>query len=375
MLRRDDGSTVHRSFLLVIMSFDDVTTYKNLLRAGEQCCNGGRWKSHTQMFEISILQRTAENRKKLLSGQFAYHKTNDFKLCERGKWRNIQAHYIGDRQVQKAFCKYELIPSVQNRILPNNAASQNGKGTDFMIAQFRQDLAHAYKVCGGRQFYVITYDFHNYFGSIPHDQSLQMLCAGLHDARSQKLLTGYANNFSDNAGYGIGGEPSQVIAVVYPSPIDRMLACDPDVIRSSGRYMDDGYIIVRTLDAAHRVIAKYRTKAEQMGLIVNEKRLQIYNMSKDVVTFLKKRTSITESGKIVMRLTRENVRNEIRRIKYHKKEYDAGRMPMYAIEQSIQCWISYASKYNSYKARIRVLDFYAKIFNIPWDVIRKRYFR
>lgn len=320
------------------------------------------------MFEINILQYTSRNRRRLLSGEFSYHKTHDFILCDRGKQRNIQAHNIADRQVQKAFCHYELIPATEKRILPNNAASQIGKGTDYMIKRFRADLAHAYRVCGGRQFYVFIYDFHNYFGSIPHAQSLESIGKCLSDDPSRKMLRDYADIFE--AGYGIGGEPSQVLAVVYPSSIDRMFACNPDVI-GSGRYMDDGYAITATKEAARKAEQDFRRKAGQLGLSVNEKRLQIYNMEKDVVTFLKKRTSMTESGKIIMRITRENVRNELRRIKFQKEQFDAGQMSMSAIKQSIECWSNYAAKYQSYKARVRVLDYYAKTFEIPWKEVQK----
>lgn len=352
------------------MSFQDVTKYENLLREGEKSCNGGRWKSRNQIFEINILRNTSRNRKRLLNGTFKYRRTHDFALRERGKWRHIQSHHISDRQVQKAFCKYELLPATENKILPNNAASQVNKGTDYMIRQFRADLSHAYRVCKGRHFYVFVYDFHNYFGSIPHEQSLREIGQSLSDDQSRKMLHEYADIFSGEVGYGIGGEPSQVIAVTYPASIDRMIACNPDVL-GSGRYMDDGYAITKTLEAAHKVEQDFIAAAQRKGLVVNEKRMQIYNMEKDVITFLKKRTSMTESGKIIMRLTRENIRDEIRRIKYQKKEYDAGRMPMESIEQSIECWSAYAVKYQSYKARVRVLDCYAKTFGIPWENVRK----
>lgn len=352
------------------MSYEKTIEYESLLRAGEKCCNGGRWKSNTQMFEINILRHTSRNRKRLKTGNYKFRNTHNFWLCERGKWRRIRSHNIADRQVQKSYCKNELIPATKPRIMQNNTASQEGKGTEQAIKQFRADLAHAYKVCGGRRFFAVIYDFHDYFGSIPHAGAVDGIAPWLSDEESVGLLKSYAEVFPGEVGFGIGGEPSQVVAIVYPSSIDRMIACDPDVI-SSGRYMDDGYAIVPTLEAAHRIEGKFRDKAKSLRLTVNEKRLQIYSMETDVVTFLKKRTSMTETGKIIMRLVRKNVRDELRRIKFQKEQFDAGRMQMRPIEQSIEEWCAYARKYHAYKARVRVLDTYAKTFGIPWEKVRK----
>lgn len=78
------------------------------------------------------------------------------------------------------------------------------------------------------------------------------------------------------------------------------------------------------------------------------KKTKIHNLSNDNFFFLKKRIRLKENGKVLVRLSRENLKAERERIKKMRSEYDAGRMPVDSIVQSYKSWRSHASKYNSY---------------------------
>ena len=349
------------------MSYSDVYDFKNLLNVGLDCCKGGRWKYSIQAFEMTLLRNTAANKKKLESGKYKPKKTNNFKLCERGKWRDIKAHHITDRQVYKSFCNNELDKVIKNQVLENNSASQVGKGTDHSIRLFRKGLTKAYRKFG-RDFYVVTADYHNYFGSIVHDKVSDII--HLSDEQSANIMTQYIDIFDGNIGIGIGGEPSQKISVVYPSKIDRTLACDKRVI-SSGRYMDDIFVICHLKSEAQDILKIIINMSNGLGLQLNMKRTKISYMQKDSVVWLKKRTHLTESGKIIMELTRKNVRDEVRNIKRQKEQIENGERPLRSAFESIQCWSSYAVKYNSRQQMMRAIKFFMEQFNVPWDIAKK----
>jgi len=348
------------------MSFEGAISFKNLLKYGEKCCNGGRWKPSVQSFEMTLLRNTSRNHKRLKERTFKPCKTNNFMITERGKWREIKAHKISDRQVYKSFCNEELKPSTERLIVPSNAASQVGKGTQYSIRRFRRDMAKATRKWGN-DFYVITLDFHDYFGSIPHDRIIDEI--GLTNEDSRWLLQQYVDIFPGDIGIGIGGEPSQDISVVYPSKLDRMLSCEPSVL-ASGRYMDDGYAICHTKEEAQRTLKKILEISDKLGLVINRKRTKISWMKKDSIVWLKKRTFITNTGKIVMRLTRENIRDEIRRVRYQKDQVVSGRMPIWVADVSIECWCAYARDYNSRRAMKRVINVYMQEFDVSWKVAR-----
>lgn len=361
MFSHNDGYTVRQLFFM-----NEVSDFHTLLDSGLACCKGGRWKPSVQSFEMTLLRQTAKNKYELDYGTYTPYKTNNFWLCERGKWRLIQAHKIKDRQVYKSFCDKVLKPEMEGRIIENNSASQVNKGTECSIKQFRQGLAKATRKWGNG-FYVVTFDFHNYFGSIPHENLRETIV--LNDSFSMWLLSQYIDLFPGDCGIGIGGEPSQVISIVYPSKLDRMLQCEPKVI-ASGRYMDDGYAICHTKEDARYVLKLIRKCADELNLIINDKRTKISWMRKESVVWLKKRTTVTDTGKIIMELSRKNVRDELRRIDYQKKKIDRGEMPQIVAEISIECWFAYAIKFDSYKQMLRVANHYMDTFNVPWDKMK-----
>lgn len=335
--------------------------FEALLRCGEKCCNGGRWKQSIQAFEMCLTRNTATAKRELENKTFKPQTTNNFMIKERGKWRAIRAHPVKDRQIYKSFCQHYLREHIDNLVADCNNASQKGKGTDRSIYQFGQALARAYRKWG-RDFYVITYDYHNYFGSIPQKEIAKVL--NITDSDALLLLEDYINLFPE--GVGIGGEPSQDIAVSYAHSIDKMLITDKRVDRS-GRYMDDGYATVQNKDDARAVLNNIKEKSNSLGLVINNKRTRISHMTKDSVIWLKKRTFISDTGAIVMRLTRENVRDRLRTTKLHKKLVDNGTMPRLAADMSIECWCSYAYPYKAYHQMQRVVNDYVETFNIPWS--------
>ena len=111
-----------------------------------------------------------------------------------------------------------------------------------------------------------------------------------------------------------------------------------------------------------------KKKAKELGLEINERKVKIHNLASDDFVFLKKRVHLTDSGKVILRLTRANIIREEQRIRDHMKEYNAGRMPFMVILQSYQCWRSYAKTYNAYAAVGRMDKYFVEIMR---DVIRK----
>lgn len=348
------------------MGYDEAMSYENLRKAAKGCMKGNRWKCSIQTFELSMAQAVSQLHQSLEDGTYKPNPTYNFTISERGKTRHIKAHHILDRVWYKSWCEHDLKPLVEGRIMPANSASQKGKGTDHSIKLFRKALTRAYKKWG-RDFYVVTTDYHDYFGSIPHDKILEEI--RFEDERSNRTLRDYLAIFPGGKGLGIGGEPSQIISIVYPSKVDRMVACNCPTF-ASGRYMDDSWFICHTKEEANYTLKKFVEVSESLGLIVNWKRTQMHHMTKHSVIWLKKRTSLTETGKIVMKLTRKNVRLRFRTLKHYKELVDEKLMPRDAVFDSMQCWTRYALKYDGYKQVKRVVAYFSELFGVPDSLAR-----
>lgn len=350
------------------MSYDQAIAFKHLQRCASEALRGSRWKPSVQSFalrlDVSVIQ-IIDNASK--SG-YTPMKTNNFTICERGKIRKIKAHPVKDRAFYKSWVRFDLLPQVSNRLLECNSASQEGKGTDHAISHFKRCLEKAIRRNNGADFYVITADYHDYFGSIPHCTITNQI--QFEDYRSNKTLKNYLNLFPGKRGIGIGGEPSQVIAIAYTSVIDRTMICNSPV-KDLGRYMDDCWMICDTKEDAQEALRIFVAKSEELGLTINEKRTKINHMTHDTVLWLKKRTHIDRhTNKVIMQLTRKNVRDCIRRIHKNKELLEQGVMTPDGVMASMQCWASYAKRINANKQLIRVLNEFGEVFDVPWEVMR-----
>ena len=135
----------------------------------------------------------------------------------------------------------------------------------------------------------------------------------------------------------IGDQVSQDIGVFFPTRIDNYVT----IVRGCrfyGRYMDDMYIICRTRKELESIIAGICEEAAGLGLFVNEKKTHICKLS-GKYKYLQIRYSLTETGKVVKRITPEAVTRERRRMKAYRRQLDKGIMEYPAIEQAIKSWM------------------------------------
>lgn len=330
------------------MTYEDVFSFEHLLDCAHDCLRGVTWKESVQMFGINILEWSAELHKELLAGTYRSKGFNHFTICERGKRREISSVHISERCVQKCLVKYALKPAIMPRVIYDNAATLEGRGTEFAIRRLREHLRwHLARY--GRQGGILTLDFHNYFGSIRHDKLLGMIRPLIDDDRVFGMAEYFIRCFPGDTGLGLGSEISQICAVLYLNSIDHYMK---DFLRIHGyaRYMDDSYVISDDLKKLKEYQGIITEKAVDLGLQLNEKRTQITRFDCGHFIYLKKRVFITPEHKIVMRLTPKNITQRRRATVKHMALIASGRMTPEAQKQSFASWKGYAKKYNSYRS-------------------------
>lgn len=94
--------------------------------------------------------------------------------------------------------------------------------------------------------------------------------------------------------------------------------------------------------------------SEAIGLKLNHKRTQIVRLDGHF-EYLKKRVHLTETGKVVMRLTRKNITKHRQLLRKQKKMLDEGRIDFETIWRSYQSWRGYAVKYDTFQT-VRSMD-------------------
>lgn len=327
---------------------EDLIKPERILQKMRECESSVRWKASTQSFEIDTLRWAASTRNSLRDGSYRSKGFHNFDIVERGKPRHIQSLHISDRTAQKLVCQYAIAPQAYPRLIYDNSASQKGKGTEFALKRLREHLRwHLARY--GKKGAVIVMDYHAYFDSIPHEGLIKCLTNGIEDSLVTRYIADSVNSYDGNCGIGLGSEISQSGAVVYPTPIDKYVK-ETCKIYCYGRYNDDSYIIHPSREYALRCLEGICRRAEELGIRIHTRKTKVHNLATDDFEYLKKRIHITETGKILFRITRKNIQREEERIQSQAEEYRVGRIPLHTVLQSYQCWRSYAQKCQCYGA-------------------------
>lgn len=334
------------------MTFEEVFSTEHLLICARECLRGVTWKQSAQMFEIDLLQWIATLHKELMQGTYHSRGFHNFTICERGKRRDISSVHISERCVQKCLVKFALKPIITPRLIYDNAATIEGRGTEYAIKRLREHLRY-HLARYGRTGGILTADYHNYFGSINHDRLLEMYRKIIDDDRVYDLIVYFIRCFPGDTGLGLGSEISQISAVFFPNSIDHYIK---DVLRAHGyaRYMDDSYIISDDLNKLREYRNIIARKSAELGLELNTKMTQITKFDGGSFVYLKKRVFITENHKVVMRLVPKNITQRRRGIKKQRTMLASGKITSGSMQQSFNSWRGYAEKYNSHTSVMRL---------------------
>lgn len=329
-----------------LVRFEDVFTFTNLYEAGAACCNGVRWKASTQVFEARLASWAAMTQDALMAGTWESSGFNRFTIQERGKTRNIQAVHIAERMVQKCLVRNCLRPLILPRLIRDSHATIPEHGTQTALARLSEHLRYHYRRYG-TEGYVLTLDYHDYFGCIDHAILIEMYRKLPMDARLLDLTSYLIDCFEGDRGLGLGSEVSQISAVFYVAPVDHLVK-DRLGIKCYGRYMDDSYAILPSKADAESLLSSILKKSEELGLMLNDKATKIQRLDHGF-RYLKKKVGITETGKVVMRPLRECATRERGRIRHNVNAVVAGEKTPEAEAASWQSWKSHCEGLNAYR--------------------------
>lgn len=315
-------------------TLDSVADLNALYKAQREAARGVAWKTSTQRYQIHWLLNILKAKRDLLEGNEVCRGFHEFDIFERGKRRHISSVHFSERVIQKSFTQNALMPSVKPTLIYDNAANIKDKGTAFAVMRTKKLLADHYRK-HGREGYVLQADFSDFFASIPHGPVNQLIDTISEDKR----LTALGRHFVDmqgDVGLGLGSEPNQICAIAFPSPLDHLI-CECCGVEGYIRYMDDFICVHTDKRALQCILAVVRDKCAALGLTLNEKKTHITKLTKGF-TFLKKRFTYSETGKVVVRPCRESITRERRKLKKQAALVAQGKMTFAQWVQSYQSW-------------------------------------
>ena len=344
-----------------MITYDEVFTYQHLYECGKECLKGVLWKSSVQTYRLGMLNQCSILYNQLMNRNYKSDGFKRFTINERGKTRLIQSVTIAERTVQKTLCKYALKPLLTPSLIYDNGASLEGKGTDFAIRRFKKHLTWHYRRYG-LQGGILICDFHDYFHSIDHNILLEMLRKKIKDDDIYNLTKYFIECFKDG-GLGLGSEISQICAIYYPNKMDHTIK-EEYHIHGYARYMDDFYVISEDIEKLKEVYEYIKEVSKELHLTLNEKHTKIYRFDKHpTFTFLKNRTRLMPSGKIIIKLTKKNIKSRKHWVEKQKKLLDEDIVDYPYVENSMNTWLGYALKHKeSYNTINDFEKYYNEIF-------------
>lgn len=330
---------------LLYDDFDKVFSYRNMRKSFEQIRKGVMWKPSMQRYSAVASYHIQKLLTQLQNGTFRSRGFHEFWINERGKKRWIRAVDTEERNVQRCLCDYCLVPMMEQSFLYDNSATRKGKGHHFTIKRLRKKLVRFFRK-HGRNGYILIFDFLGFFESIQHWVAKQKITGKIHDNRLIQLLFHLIDCFGE-CGLGLGSQISQTLALAVGDGIDHMIT---EIFRigASARYMDDGYLIHSSKAYLRECLEKIRRAAEEIGLELNLKKTRIIRLTHSF-TILKQRIRILESGKIVMKMCRNNIRNERRKLKKLARKAMNGQLEWHDVYNSLQSWRSGAMHGNNHR--------------------------
>ena len=365
-------------------TYDKVFTFQHFISVLYKCLRGVGWKESVQKYAVYAVSKmytdylSIKNRKlpKPISSR-------NVKIYERGKERIITPIHVRDRVIQKVLCDYALTPILAKKLIYDNGASLKGKGVSFSRNRVFQHLRNAIKEYG-IDFHVLSFDFKDFFNSIPHRTCRKILSKYIYDKEivnitmdvikshhraqilkihdpkeKQEQLRKLENE--ELSGICLGSQVSQAIALIIANDIDHYIK-DIKKCKYYYRHMDDGVVFLKTKEELHALFDGMKEISDNLGLEFNTLKTHVTKSSKGF-TFLKVRYFVPDSGKIVKNLTRKGITRMRRKLHrfYHKVQ--SGELTLDNAYDSMQSWLAHSEIASSYKTVKSMFNLYKKLYN------------
>jgi len=340
--------------------YNEVFSIDNLYESAKKCYKGVGWKGTVQHYRNHQFTNIVRTYNEVMNHKFKSGQFFKFTIMERGKLRYIQSVGITERVVQRCFCDNLLVPLLSNKFIYDSAACIKEKGMHFAIKRMKMFLVAFYKQFKTNRGYILQYDFHHYFDTIPHGKLIQKLTKVIEDKENLQMVTKLINDFEGETGIGLGSQISQICALFYPNKIDHLFYRDGSLF-SYIRYMDDGAMISNDKNKLKKCRDILQQLVDELDIELNLKKTTITKLSRGFV-FLKARIKMLENGKIITISNSKNMKKNKRKLYIYREKLDKGLITFEEIKNIYKSTFAGMKFYDNYKQRKSYKDLFFKLF-------------
>jgi RNA-directed DNA polymerase len=331
------------------MTYEEIFSFESLYNAHMAARKNKRHKKDVIEFEVDLSSNLWALYDELASETYMITGYNRFIIYEP-KQREIQALSYRDRIVQHALCDNYLYPFLTKRLVYDNAACQKGKGTDFAQKRLECFMRKFYK-SSGTDGYMLKSDICHYFPSIDHEHLKSRLCKIIEDKKVMSLIEMIIDSFNSETGKGLpmGNQTSQMFALYYLDPLDRLIK-ERLHIKYYTRYMDDCILIHDDKRYLKYCLSKMEEMVEDELFLEFNNKTQIFPL-KNGVDYLGFHFYITDTGKVIKKLRQSSKKRFKRRIKRLKHDYSSGEIELEDVKRSLAGYKGHLSRGHTHRLR------------------------
>lgn len=365
--------------------YNSIYNFSNIKRAFYSARHRKLNNPSANRFEINMLSECVRLSDELRYKKYTTGKSTKFKVYYP-KERDIESSTFQDKVVQHSYCDNVLYPTICNRLIYDNFASQYGKGTRFGLDRLKRQLRHyffsnkaeaeKYRKENGLPLvsveeghyadgWILKCDIRKFFAHIDHEAVKEKLKKLFVDTDIKWLSDTIIDSvsISDGVGLPIGYQSSQLYALVLLNGLDHLVK-EKLHIKGYGRYVDDFYLIHKDKKHLQKCLVIIRDYLSEYGLELNEK-TQIFPL-RNGIDFLGFHTYLTDTGKVICKVRKRSKDNMKRKMKKYAKDYKAGLISIEKARLSYGGWRAHASYGNTHHLIQDMDRYYEKLFGEPF---------
>lgn len=327
-----------------------------------KCKKNVMWKDSVAGYVKNGLVNTYKLRKQLLNNTYKIDKYSVFTIYEPKK-RQIVSTRMKDRVFQRSMCDNYLYAAITNTFIYDNCACQIGKGTKFARDRLTCHMQRYFKK-HGTDGWVLQCDLSNYFGSTHHDLAKEATSSRVKNDwvnhHTDNIINSFNQGEDPNVGMGLGSQITQLTQLAVLDKMDHLIK-ERLGIKQYIRYMDDFILIHHDKEYLKYCLGEINKYIKRLGLKLSPKKTQIFPL-KQGIKFLGFTFHLTETSKVIKKLTKENITHERRKLKRMKKLVDEGILTKEHVDECYTSWKAHAKQGNTHNLILSMNRFYENLW-------------
>lgn len=164
---------------------------------------------------------------------------------------------------------------------------------------------------------------------------------------------------SEMAGVGLGSQVSQILQLLVLNYLDHQIK-EKLHVKEHVRYMDDFELLNRSKQFLQKCLSYIDAHVKGIGLSLNHK--TCIRPIKQGFVFLKWKFILTESGKVIMRMSKKKIAKQ--RVKMRRMAHlvQCGKIQMDAVRDSFKGWRANARRGNTRELVLKMEAYYKELF-------------